>query len=164
MRNILWCVYLGKEFYRQRNQQGQRPCLSQSRRRMIQSNLMFWRELQKVIILFFFPFIFISWRLITLQWHESAMDLHVFPILNPLPPPSPSHPSGSSQCTSPEHLAHASNLGWWSVSCFTLDSILVSAVLSEHPTLAFSPRVQKSVLYICVSFPVLRIGLSLPSF
>ena len=40
------------------------------------------------------------------------MDLHVFPI----PPPSPSHPSGSSQCTSPEHLSHASNLGWWSVS------------------------------------------------
>ena len=42
----------------------------------------------------FFPFIFISWRLITLQylvvfaihWHESAMDLHVFPIL--IPPPA----------------------------------------------------------------------------
>ena len=38
------------------------------------------------------------------------MDLHVFPILYPLPPPSPSHPSGSSQCTSPEHSSHASNL------------------------------------------------------
>ena len=25
------------------------------------------------------------------------------PSWNPLPPPSPSHPSGSSQCTSPEH-------------------------------------------------------------
>ena len=43
---------------------------------------------------FFFPFIFISWRLITLEycsgfvihWHESAMDLHVFPI--PIPPPT----------------------------------------------------------------------------
>ena len=51
-----------------------------------------------------------------IHWHESAMDLHVFPILNPLPPPSPSHPSGSSQCTSPEHLSHASNLDWQSVS------------------------------------------------
>ena len=38
----------------------------------------------------------------------------------PLPPPSPSHPSGSSQCTSPERLSHASNLGWWSVSPLTV--------------------------------------------
>ena len=34
----------------------------------------------------------------------------------PLLPPSPPHPSGSSQCTSPEHLSHASNLDWGSVS------------------------------------------------
>ena len=34
----------------------------------------------------------------------------------------------------------------------------------KHPTLAFSHRVQKSVLYICVSFSVLHIGSSLPSF
>ena len=38
------------------------------------------------------------------------------------------------------------------------------AVLLKHPTLAFSHRVEKSVLYICVSFSVLHIGLSLPSF
>ena len=31
----------------------------------------------------------------------------------------------------------------------------------KHPTLAFSHRVQKSVLYICVSFSVLHIGLLL---
>ena len=31
------------------------------------------------------------------------MGVHVFPILNPLPPPSPYHPSGSSQCTSSKH-------------------------------------------------------------
>ena len=33
--------------------------------------------------------------------NESATGIHVFPILNP--PPSPYHPSGSSQCTSPKH-------------------------------------------------------------
>ena len=39
-----------------------------------------------------------------------------------------------------------------------------NAILSNHPTLAFSHRVQKSVLYICVSFAVSHTGLSLPSF
>ena len=34
------------------------------------------------------------------------------PSRSPLPPPSPPDPSGSSQCTSPERLSHASNLGW----------------------------------------------------
>ena len=33
-----------------------------------------------------------------------------FPSRSPLPPPSPSHPSGSSQCTSPEHLSQASDI------------------------------------------------------
>ena len=75
-------------------------------------------------ILFFFPFIFISWRLITLQYrsgfcHTLTWISHGFtcvPHPDPPPPPSPSHPSGSSQCTSPEHLSHASSLGWRSVS------------------------------------------------
>ena len=34
------------------------------------------------------------------------------PSQSPCPLPSPFYPSGSSQCTSPEHLSHASNLGW----------------------------------------------------
>ena len=90
------------------------------------------------------PIIFISWRLITLQycsgfaihWHESAMDLHVFPILNPLSPPSPSHPSGSSQCTSPEHLSHESNLDWWSVSYLIIYLFQCCSLRSSHPQMA----------------------------
>ena len=35
------------------------------------------------------------------------------PSWTPLPPPSPYHPSGSSQCTVPSILYHASNLDWW---------------------------------------------------
>ena len=39
----------------------------------------------------------------------------------------------------------------WSCTCF-------GAVLSNYPTLAFSNRVQKSVLCICVSFAALFVG------
>ena len=123
-----------------------------------------------VELFFKFKFIYFNWRLITLQYcigfaihqHESAMGVHVFPILNPPPPPSPYHPSGSSQCISPEH----------SVSCikpglairFTYDNIRFNAILPNHPTLTLSHRVQKTVLYICVCFAVSHTGLSLPSF
>ena len=79
-----------------------------------------------------------------------------------LPPLSLYHLSGSSQCTSPKH----------PVSCieprlvihFLYDIICFSAILPNHPTLSFSHRVQKTVLYICVSFAVSHTGLSLPSF
>ena len=79
----------------------------------------------KTLMFFFFSFIFIHWRLITLQYcsgfcHTLTWISHGFTCVPhpnlPLPPPSPSHPSGSSQCTNPEHPSHASNLGWWSVS------------------------------------------------
>ena len=64
------------------------------------------------------------------------------------------HPSGSSQCTSPDP---ASCIKPGLVIYFTYDNIHVfNAVLSNHPTLAFSHRVQKSVLYICVSLAVLQ--------
>ena len=75
--------------------------------------------------IFFLPFIFISWRLITLQYcsgfcHTLTLISHgVTCIPHPDPPshlPLYPDPSGSSQCTRPEHLSHANNLGWWSVS------------------------------------------------
>ena len=55
------------------------------------------------------------------------------PSWSPLPPPSPSHPSGSSQCTSPEHLSHASNLGWWSVSHLIIYMFQCYSLRSSHP-------------------------------
>ena len=97
-----------------------------------------------------------------IHWHESAMGIHVFPILNLLPTPSPSHPSGSSQCTSPEH--PVSCIKPELVICLIYGNIQVSMPFSNHPTLAFSHRVQKFVLYICVSFAVSHIGSSLLSF
>ena len=93
--------------------------------------------------------------------NESATGIHVFPILNP--PPSPYHPSGSSQCTKPQ----ASSIVHWT---WTGDSFHIwyytcfNAILPNHPTLSLSHRVQKTVLYISVSFAVSYTGLLLPSF
>ena len=78
------------------------------------------------------------------------------------PPPSPSHPSGLSQCAGFECPVSCIELGL--VIYFTNGNIHVSMLLSTHSTLAFSHRVQKPVLYICVSFTVSHIGSSLPSF
>ena len=123
------------------------------------------------VCVFFFPFILISWRLITLQYcsgfcHTLTWISHGFTCVphpdSPLPPPSPSHPSGSSQCTSPEHLSHASNLGWWSVSPLIVYLFQCYSLRTSHPRLLpQSPKVCSVHLSL---FSVLHIGLSLPSF
>ena len=127
--------------------------------------LFFWN------FILFFSFIFISWRLITLQHcsdfcHTLTWISHRFtcvsPSRSPLLPPSPSDPSGSSQCTRPEHLSHASNLGWWCVS--PLIVYLFQCYSLRNPILAFSHRIPKSVLYICVSLFCFAYRLPLPSF
>ena len=69
----------------------------------------------------------------------------------PLPPPSPSHPSGSSHCTSPEHLSRASNLGWWSVSPLIVYLFQCCYLRSSHPRLLpQSPKV--CFVHLCLFF------------
>ena len=109
--------------------------------------------------LFVPPFIFISWRLITLQYcsgfcHTLTWISHGFTCIPH--PNSPSHlplypiplglPSGPGVSTC---LMHPT----WADDMFH-PRLLYSfnAVLAKHSTLAFSHRVQKSVLYICVFF------------
>ena len=109
--------------------------------------------------LLFFSFTFISWRLITLHiimgfvihWQESAMDLHVFPILTP-PPTSLLIPSlWVFPCTSPEHLSHASNLGWQSVSHLIIYMFQCYSLKSSHPRLPpQSPKVCS--IHLCLFF------------
>ena len=105
----------------------------------------------------FFSIYFIHWRLITLQycsgfcqhWHESAMDLHVFPIL--IPPPS-SLPI-PSLWVFPVHQPWAlvSCIQPGLVVCFTLDSILVSMLFSQNIPPSPSPTESKSLLSTSMS-------------
>ena len=91
--------------------------------------------------------------------HGSAMSVHVFPILNPLPPPSPAHPSGSSQCTSPKHPVSCIEPGL--VIYFTYGSIHVSMLFSQIIPPSPSPTEAKRLFFISVSFAVSHIGSSL---
>ena len=102
----------------------------------------------------FFKFIYFNWRLITLwycggfaiHWHESAMGVHVFPILNLTLHPIPlGHPSAPALST----LSHASNLDWWSVSYMIIYMLQWYALTSSHPHLL--PQSPKDCsIYLCL--------------
>ena len=118
-----------------------------------------WATMEANCFFFFFFLIFISWGLITLQYYSGFCHTltgisHGFTCI-PHPNP-PSHlplypiplgrPSAPAPSTCLMHPTWAGDLFHpWQYTCF-------NAVLSKHPTLAFSHRVQKSVLYSWVSF------------
>ena len=121
------------------------------------------------MIFFKFFKMYFNWRLIALQYcigfaihqHESSMGVHVFSILNPSPHlPLHTIPLGHPSAPTPSILYPASDLDWRFVSYI----IHVSMPFSQIIPLSLSHRVQKTVLYICVSFAVSHTGLSLPSF
>ena len=109
-------------------------------------------------------------RLITLQYcigfathqHESTTGIHVFPILNPTPSslPIPFFWVVSVHKPQASSIMHRT----WTGDSFHIYYTYFNAILPNHPTLSLSHRVQKTVLYISVSFAVLHTGLSLPSF
>ena len=110
------------------------------------------------MFIFFNLFICFNWSAITSHYggpcHTSTWISYghtgALPSWTPLPPPSPPHPSGLFQSTSFECPASCIELSL--VIYFTYgnihDSVLVSHIIPPLP----SPRVQYSVLYICVSF------------
>ena len=131
----------------------------------------FFFKLLFIIHFILFFLIFILFYFLTLQYcigfaihqHESTTGIHVFPILNP-PPTSLPIPS---LWVVPVHQPQASSIMYqtwtgdsfhiWYYTCF-------NTFFPNHPTLSISHRVQKTVLYISVSFAVSYTGLLLPSF
>ena len=120
---------------------------------------------------FFFSFIFISWRLINLQYcsgfcHTLTWISHGFTRIPHPDPPFHSLPIPSLwvfQVHQPWALVSCIQPGL--VICFTLDSKLVSMLFSQNIPPSPSPTEFQSLF--CTSVPlfsVLHIGLSLPSF
>ena len=109
-------------------------------------------DLSFFIILFYF---------LTLQYcigfaiyqNESATGIHVFPILNP--PPSPYHPSGSSQCTNPNHPVSCIKPGL--AARFIYGIIHVSMPFSQIIQPSPSPIESKRLFYTSVSLLLSRI-------
>ena len=71
------------------------------------------------------------------------------PSWTPLPPPSPSHPSGSSQCTSPERPVSCIEPGL--AICFTYNISHVSMPFSQIIPPSSSPTESKRLFYTSVS-------------
>src|SRR5574337_1194215 len=85
--------------------------------------------------------------------NESATGIHVFPILNP--PPSPYHPSGSSQCTSPKHPVLYIEPGLATRSIY--DIIRISMPFSQIIPPSPSPTESIRLFYTSVSLLLSRI-------
>ena len=119
----------------------------------------------------FYFIIFLILFYLTLQYcigfaiykNESATGIHVLPILNP--PLSSLHIP--SLWVVPVHQPQASSIvhrTWTGNSFHIWYYTYFNAILPYHPTLSLYHRVQKTVLYISVSFAVSYTGLLLPSF
>ena len=118
----------------------------------------------RLISLLTFLKIYFNWRLITLQYcsgfcHTLTWISHgCTHVPHPEPPlslPSPSHPSGSSQCTSPEHPVSCIEPGL--AIYFTYDNIHVSMLFSQIIPSSPSPTESKSLFFTSVSLLLSRI-------
>ena len=99
----------------------------------------------------FFNFTILYWFCHISTW--SATGIHVFPILNP--PPSPYHPSGSSQCTSPKHPVSCIEPGL--ATRFIHDIIHVSMPFSQIFPPSPSPTESERLFYTSVSHFLSRV-------
>ena len=97
------------------------------------------------------------------DWSNLAAAVHVSPCPEPpshLPPPRVVLWVVPAPALS--GLLHSLNLDWSSISHMVIYVLQCYSLKSSHPCLL--PWSPKSVFYICVSFAILYIGSSLPSF
>ena len=96
------------------------------------------------------------WFCHTLTWIHHGCT-RVPPSWTSLPPPSPFHPSGSSQCTSPKHPVSCIETGL-SIH-FTCDNLHVSMPFSHIIPPLPSPTESKRLFYTSVSLLLSHINL-----
>ena len=119
--------------------------------------------------LFFFNFYYYYYFYFTiLYWfcHTSTCIRHGCTRVSHPEPPSHilphTNPQGHPSAPAPSFLYSTSNLDWQFISYMILYMFQCHSPKLSPPSL--SHRVQKTVIYICVSFAVSHTGLSLPSF
>ena len=116
--------------------------------------------------LFFFQFyLFIYFTLqycigFAIHWHESAMGVHVFPILNSPPHHLPPHliPLGHPSAPAPSTLYHASNLDWQFISHVIIHMFQCHSSISSRPHIL--PQSPKDCfihlcLFCCLAYRVI---------
>ena len=116
------------------------------------SNLQGCLFIHRFIFKIFFLFFFLLYNIVLVLPYISINLPQVYmcsPSWTPLPPPSPSHPSGSSQCTSPEHPVSCIEPGL--VIRFTYDIIHVSMPFSQTIPPLPSPTEPKRLFCTSVS-------------
>ena len=110
---------------------------------------------QKTAKFFFFLFIYLCILLHNIVLVLPYSDLKLpwvymcSPSWIPLPPPSPSHPSGSFQCTSPKHPVSCIEPGL--AICFTYGNLHVSMPFSHINPPSPSPTESNRLFYTSVS-------------
>ena len=154
MINFVWRYFLIKEFIVSSREGNNNQKTPQNTNLFIFSFFQFY-----LFIYVYFTILF--WFCHTLTWVHHGCTCVPHPEIPPTSLPIP------SLWVTPEHQPRApcimhqtwtgNSFHIWYFTCF-------NAILPYHPTLALSHRVQKTVLYICVSFAISNTGLSLPSF
>ena len=116
-------------------------------------------EVWAILLIFLFfkinLFLLVATYFTILWWFLPYIDMNLPwvymcpPSWSPLPPPSPSHPSGSSQCTSPEHPVSCIDPGLGSISHMIIYMFQCYSLKPSQPRL-LPPNPKVCSLHLCL--------------